>query len=101
MIPKMIQSVFILTIIRNPLYWNYGQNLFLFKYFHKTCTDMHHKHKSICMIFCYGDFFLIGIHYLQGWTATAKHWVTRKRSTGRFKHTGSLFRKNLQLKDVS
>ena len=29
----------------------------MFKYFNKTCTDMHHKHKSICMIFCYGDFF--------------------------------------------
>ena len=34
-----------------------GQNLFLFKYFHKTCNDMHHKHKSICIIFSYGDIF--------------------------------------------
>ena len=42
-----IQSVcFILTIIiRHPRYWNYCHNLFLFKYFHKTCTDMQHKHK--------------------------------------------------------
>ena len=42
-------------------------------------------------------FFLIGIHSMQGWTATTRHGVTRKRSTKRLKHTGSLFRKNLQL----
>ena len=60
----------------------------------------HQKHKSISMIFCYGDFFKTRIHYLQGWTATAKHGVTRKRSTKRLKHAGSLFRKNLQLKDA-
>ena len=37
----MIYDVwFILTIImRHPLYWNYGHNLFLLKYFYKTCTD--------------------------------------------------------------
>ena len=46
------------------------------------------------------DFFLIGIHSMQGWTATMRHGVTRKRSTKRLKHTGNLFRKNLQLKDV-
>ena len=37
---------------------------------------------------------------MQGWTATTKHGVTRKRSTERLKHTGNLFRKNLHLKDV-
>ena len=46
-------------------------------------------------------FFLIGIHSMQGWTATTRHGVTRKRNTKRLKHTGNLFRKNLQLKDVS
>ena len=35
-------------------------------------------------------FFLIRIHSMQGWA------VTRKRSTKRLKHTGNLFRKNLQ-----
>ena len=46
-------------------------------------------------------FFSIGIHsMMQGWTATTRHGVTRKRSTKRLKHTGNLFRKNLQLKDV-
>ena len=40
--------------------------------------------------------FLIGIHSMQGWTATTTHRVTRKRSTKRLKHTENLFRKNLQ-----
>ena len=43
------------------------------------------------------QFFLIGIHFMQGWTAIARHGVTRKRSTKRLKHRGNLFRKNLQL----
>ena len=45
-------------------------------------------------------FFLIGIHSIQSWTATTRHGVTRKRNTKRLRHTGNLFRKNLQLKDV-
>ena len=45
-------------------------------------------------------FFLIGIHSIQGWTATTGHGVTRKRNTKRLRHTGNLFRNNLQLKDV-
>ena len=45
-------------------------------------------------------FFLIGIHSMQGYTATTRHGVTRKGSTKRLKHTGNLFRKNLQLKDI-
>ena len=44
--------------------------------------------------------FLIGIHSMQGWTATARHGVTRKRSTKRSKHIGNLFRKCLQLMGV-
>ena len=42
-------------------------------------------------------FFLIGVHSMQGWTATTRHGVTRKRSTKRLKHAGNLFTKNLQL----
>ena len=42
-------------------------------------------------------FFKIGIYSMQGWTATARHGVTRKRSTKRLQHTANLFRKNLQL----
>ena len=42
-------------------------------------------------------FFLIG---MQGSTATTRHGVKGKGSTKRLKHTGYLFRKNLQLKDV-
>ena len=47
------------------------------------------------------QFFLkIGIHFRQGWTASMRHGVTRKRSTNWLQHTGNLFRKNLQLKGV-
>ena len=36
---------------------------------------------------------------MQGWTATTRHGVTTiERSTKRLKHTGNLFRTNLQLK---
>ena len=42
-------------------------------------------------------FSLIGIHSMQGWTATTRHEVTRKRSTKRLKDTGNLFTKNVQL----
>ena len=45
-------------------------------------------------------FFKIGIHSVQGLTVTMRHGVARKRSTKRLQHTGNLFRKNLQLKDV-
>ena len=44
--------------------------------------------------------FLIVIHSMQGWTATTRHVVTRKRNTKRLRHIGNLFRKNLHLKDV-
>ena len=44
--------------------------------------------------------FLIGIHSMQGWTATTRHGVTRKRSIKRLQPTGNLFRKNLQLVGV-
>ena len=45
-------------------------------------------------------YFLIWIHSMQGLTATTGHGVTRKRNTKGLRHTGNLFRKNLQLKDV-
>ena len=44
--------------------------------------------------------FKIGIHSMQGWPATARHGVTRKRSTEILKHTRNLFRKNLPRKGV-
>ena len=46
------------------------------------------------------SFFKIYIHSMQGWTATMRHGITRKRITNRLKHTENLFRKNLQLKGV-
>ena len=45
-------------------------------------------------------FFKIGIHSMKGWIATMRHGFTRQKSTKRLQHTGNLFRKNLQLKDV-
>ena len=45
------------------------------------------------------DFFKIGIHSMQGWIATTRHGVKRKRSTKKLKHTGNLFRNNIKLKD--
>ena len=45
-------------------------------------------------------FFLIGIHSMQGWTATTRHGVTGKEAQKRLHDTENLFRKNLQLKDV-
>ena len=33
------------------------------------------------------DFFLIGIHSMQGWTATMKHGVTRKEAQKRLQDT--------------
>ena len=51
--------------------------------------------------FTYNDtFFKIGIHTIQDLTATTRHGVTRKKNKKTLKHTGNLFRKNLQLKDV-
>ena len=45
-------------------------------------------------------FFLIGIHPMQGWTATTRHGVTRKEAQKRLQGTENLFKKNLRLKDV-
>ena len=44
--------------------------------------------------------FLIGIHSMQGWTATTWHGVIRKKKTKILTQTGNLFKKNVQLKDV-
>ena len=44
---------------------------------------------DINMVYHYSlELFLIGIHSMQGRTATTRHEVTRKRSTKRLKHTG-------------
>ena len=45
--------------------------------------------------------FLVGVYSMQAWTATTRPAVTRKRSTKRLKHTGHLFRKNLQFIGVT
>ena len=45
-------------------------------------------------------FFLIGIHPMQGCTATTRHGVTRKEAQKGLQDTENLFRKNLQSKDA-
>ena len=54
-----------------------------------------------CYQFLFFFFFLSVILSMQGWIATTRHGVTRKRNTKRLRHAGNLFRKSLQLKDVS
>ena len=44
-------------------------------------------------------FFSIGTLSMQGWTATSRHGVTKK-NTKRLKHTGNLFRKNIELNGI-
>ena len=76
------QSIFLL---------NANENYFLRAYIFTMC---------LCWIMSGWILNFIGIRFMQGWTATKQHGVTRKRSTKRLKHTGNLFRKNLQLKGV-
>ena len=51
---------------------------------------------NFCFVFV---FVLIGIHSMQGWTATKRHGFIKKRLQ-KFQDTENLFRKNLQLKAV-
>ena len=102
-IAKVINPVTFNTIFS----WSFSVRhlLALFYYFLKTYDNSFLKVFIISQLifiifqsFCF--FFLIGIHSMQGWTATMRHGVTRKRSTKRLEHTGNLFRKNLQLKNM-
>ena len=52
------------------------------------------------VFFFFSFFFLIGVHPMQGLTATTRHGVTRKKARKRLQDTENLFRKNLQLNDV-
>ena len=45
-------------------------------------------------------FFKIGIHYMQGWTATMRHRFTSKEARKRLQDTENLLRKNVYIKDV-
>ena len=46
------------------------------------------------------EFFFTEIHFMQGRIAITRNGVTRKKNSKRINHTGDLFRKNLQLRDV-
>ena len=69
--------------------WNLAPNEY------KFITPLADFKGSVCYII-----FLIGIHSIQGWRATKRHGVTRKRSTKILKYTRNLLRKNLHLKGV-
>ena len=72
--------------------------LFLPAFPSRTYLELHNIHVTPKLV--KKIFFFIGIHSMQGGADTTRHGVTTKRSTKRLKHTGNLFRKNLQLKDV-
>ena len=94
--------------VGDHFYWNYacvslccyhtGTN-FTVHYAH-DCFYCNYAGESLSFFFVLFFVFLIVIHSMQGWTASTRHWVTRKRSTKRLQHIGNLFRKNLQLKDI-
>ena len=73
-----------------------------YKYYKKWIIthDNHNvqSHDHDLMFFFF--FFLIGIHSVQGWTATTRHGVTRKEAQKRLQDTENQFTKNPQLKDV-
>ena len=66
----------------------------------RTCRDFLLEEHCKKLFDLMGIFFLIGIHSMQGLTASTRHGVTGKRNSKRLRHTGNLFRKNLQSKDV-
>ena len=45
-------------------------------------------------------FFMIRFHSLQGWTASARYEITRKKGEKNENDIGRLFRKNPRIKDV-
>ena len=63
-------------------------------------TKLCHEPKSARIMTVLETIYLNRIHSKQGWTATTRHGVTRKRSTENLKHTEILFRKSLELKGV-
>ena len=71
--------------------------MFIYKYIYIQIYVLHIYDHDLLI---YLSYFSIRIYSMQGWTATTRHGVTRKRNTKRIRHTGSQFRKNLQLKDV-
>ena len=80
-----------LLIIAQPFYYLFSVKYLSFIFFPKCNPSPNSE----------GFFlFLIGIHSMQGWTATMRHRVTRKEVQKRLQNTENLFRKNLQVKDV-
>ena len=70
----------------------------LLKLYWKSEERPHFSVSSTILLFTFLK--KIGIHSMQGSTATKRHGVTRKRSAKGLQHTENLFRKNLKIKDV-
>ena len=85
---------------QNSVTFSFVCTMSVFKTFTKSGRDYQTKFKVIKKCYLLRFFFSTGTHSMQSWTTTTRHGVTRKRSTKRVKHTGNLFRKNLQLKGV-
>ena len=60
-------------------------------------TQIYLEHSFLILKGPVSFFLLIWIYSMQGRTGTTRHAVARKKSTKSLKHTGNLFRKNLQL----
>ena len=97
------------NIFRYQQYFNIFGNIFPVRQYFWTRLIVTEMFNSVIFIYQYYwllfrlslfPFSLIGIHSMQGWTATMRHGVTRKRNTKRLRYTGNLFRKNLELKGV-
>ena len=86
------------------LSYKVSYSVILCYYYFKTKTTLRvpcEKSKMVSFDFSkMKNFFLNGIHSMQGWTATTRHGVTRKETRKRLQDRDNLFRKNLQLKDV-
>ena len=76
-------------------FWNLHISVGFWQVYH-----LENWRRKVNIIFAIWIFFKIGIYSIQGWTATTRHGVTRKRNTKRLRHVWNRFRRNLQLKDV-
>ena len=80
------------VMLHIPRKYNFSYNTLVITFFcsvfleDKTLYQNYHSFKMsdfVCFILFFVLFFLIGIHSMQGSTATRRHEVTRKRSTKR------------------
>ena len=96
-----LNDLIMLIVLRKVYYLLSKFDYLLFKGVHwdaktKNVEVVCFHYKIWDFILVYHSVFLIGIHSMQGLGANERYGVTKKRSPKRLKHTGNLFRKNLQ-----